>query len=115
MSIKTQGVAPGFQLLGLWPGMELSSEAQKSKSETPGWIGAWQRKGKRLADVYLPTIATAAAESAKSAAPPEWLDIDFRPVESVKLAARCLNVDDFLATSRQAPLGQGVSRLVRAD
>lgn len=62
-----------------------------------GWTGAWQRKGEKLSDVYLPTFATLALDplqSTSAAFPPEWLNIDFYPVDSVKLTARCFNPDD---------------------
>src|SRR5262249_29468858 len=60
-----------------------------------GWTGAWQRRGETLVDVYLPTIAKAAGAPEKSAegTPPESLEINFAPVESVKLTARCFESD----------------------
>jgi hypothetical protein len=60
-----------------------------------GWTGAWQRRGETLVDVYLPTIATAAGALEKRAegTPPESLEINFAPVESVKLTARCFESD----------------------
>lgn len=61
-----------------------------------GWTGAWQRKGEKLPDVYLPTFAVFSPDQLKpteTTVPLEEINIDFTPVSSVKLTARCFNVD----------------------
>lgn len=54
-----------------------------------GWFGPWQRRGTIVKEAYLP--ARAAADMAGNESGNRT--VDFRPVPSVKLTARCFNGD----------------------
>ncbi|MBS0262449.1 MAG: carboxypeptidase regulatory-like domain-containing protein [Planctomycetes bacterium] len=70
-----------------------------------GWTGAWHRLGEKLGDVYLPTFASGVVDPTHPDVAPASLEIDFRPVATVRLTARCFNEDGTPGAVHAEPYG----------